>query len=428
SSEGFIPLEKFDNELKDIVEQNPTKNILLAVHHNISGAYQDKRTGQWDKKNRKNLIPFFEKHKVKCIFHGNEHTPKSETLDSTKIFVSDSGALAAKNPFGSFKIYEVQESDHSITLVNNIYQLRNGNSTQEPTAGDWTTIKAKEASAELEHFELFKKEPDAVQKLVEIPAISDINQNDPIEANSTERTYYDNEIIQKQLYSIVRNRKLFHSGHFHWSESSRAHNWIDVSKLIEEKDDLIFVKNAIVDLISSLNLNQGCDLMVSLGPEGNIISSKATIKFNIPHTFLPYSYRYEESHEYSRKLSFDNSKSDFKTVIIITDVVNDGRTIRKLIQEKEPAFFEKVEKVIVVSLFYTGQQVIDTNILNYENLPTDHNYENEFEVNNIEFYTVFCLRVEKCPYDKNFREECFIYRDELNCVHLFYDEDKFKST
>src|SRR5690606_14664073 len=123
-----------------------------------------------------------------------------------------------------------------------------------------------------------------------------------------------------------------------------------------------------------------------------------------------------------KRLNFDSSDGSFKRVIIIRDVVNDGRTIRQLLHEREAEFFKKVDKITVVSLFYTGLSNINTDILNYNKLPGDHDFENDYEVHNLEFYTVKSLRVEKCPYGKNFREECFIYRDQLSCVHLFYDE------
>src|SRR5690606_33263859 len=53
------------------------------------------------------------------------------------------------------------------------------------------------------------------------------------------------------LFKIVKNKNLFHSGHFHWSETSRAHNWIDVTKILNNYNDLGLAKNAIIDLISN---------------------------------------------------------------------------------------------------------------------------------------------------------------------------------
>ena len=229
-------------------------------------------------------------------------------------------------------------------------------------------------------------------------------------------------MLTEKLYQIIKDKNLFHSGHFHWSETSRAHNWIDISKLLENKEDLLFAKNAIVDVIEKFNIQENCDLIIGLGYEGNIISSKASIKYGIPYTALPYSYRYNEHHDFEKKINFNND-GQFKRVLIITDVVNDGRTIRKLIAKREKEFFEKVEQIIVVSLFYTGIREIHHNILNINSFPKDYDFENDDIVNNIEFYTVKSLRVERCPYKADYKESCFIYKDSLNCVHLFYNEE-----
>ena len=48
-----------------------------------------------------------------------------------------------------------------------------------------------------------------------------------------------------------------------------------------------------------------------------ILSSKAAIKFNKPYSFLPYSYRHDEHHEYENQLNFDNSNNDYKNILII---------------------------------------------------------------------------------------------------------------
>ncbi|MNY16966.1 hypothetical protein D3C86_1502610 [compost metagenome] len=115
--------------------------------------------------------------------------------------------------------------------------------------------------------------------------------------------------------------------------------------------------------------------------------------------------------------------------MIVTDVVNDGRTIRKLIKKRQNKFFENIEKVYVISLFYTGQSQLNDNILNSNFVKTISGYdmENEHgEVNIITFYTVKSLKVEKCPYGKDFRENCLIVKDSLSCVNLFYDETKYK--
>ena len=61
-----------------------------------------------------------------------------------------------------------------------------------------------------------------------------------------------------------------------------------------------------------------------------------------------------------------------------------------------------------------------------KDFPKDYDWENDYkDVDNIEYYTVAKLKVEKCPYNNsNYKTECLIYKDKLDCVHLFYDEDK----
>lgn len=424
-SNGYLPIEQIDTEISKFTSEYQNKHLIIAFHHNISGTYEDKQSGQWILENRKNLIPIFQKHNVKCILHGNEHTPKSLKLISSDIFASDAGALTGKEPKGSFKIYEIIKDEKAIKIKNNIFELRKINAVTETHFGDWITISPYEVTNEIEYFEILNNKTEDITEPIEIPSFeSTIEAQIDVESisNEVDRVYYINEENQNKLYTIVKEKKLFHSGHFHWSETSRAHNWIDISKLLENKEDLYFVKNSIIDVIETFNLYEGCDLLIGLGYEGNIISSKASIKYNIPYTSLPYSYRYNDHHDYEKRLNYDNVDGRFKKIIIITDVVNDGRTIRKLIAKREDEFFKKVDKVIVVSLFYTGHKEVDTNILNYNMLPPIYDYENDNEVNNIEFYTIKSLRVEKCPYGKNYRDKCFIYKDELSCIHLFYDQ------
>lgn len=302
--------------------------------------------------------------------------------------------------------------------------LSNINAQTAPVSGEWRTQIIKEAGSEIKLFNIYEGSPSITATPKDIPD-NPIVENEIIEhvEEQEPEVIYQNERIQDKLYQIVKEKKIFHTGHYHWSESSRAHNWIDIPKLLENHKDLYFVKNAIVDIIDSFSLNKDCDLMISLGAEGNIIASKASIQFNIKHTSLPYSYRYDESHEYEKQLNYDNREGQFKTVIIIADVVNDGRSLRKLIGLHEKDFFDQVERIIVVSLFYTGITTLNRTILNTSSLIENLDGQEDYVVNCLEFYSVKSLRVEKCPYGKDYKNECFIYKDILSCVHLFYNEN-----
>ncbi|AZI69768.1 metallophosphoesterase [Cloacibacterium normanense] len=426
---GYIPIDILEEELKEIKKTFPYEELILCFHHNLEGEHEDSHFGQWEKENKKDLIALFERFNIKCILNGNEHTHNSKNLANREgIIISDSGVFSSKNSIdASFKIYEIIDSNNCLSLLNNIYVLHKVNGNTESNFGNWIKINSEEIKGlEKNSFE-FRK----LENLISVNPIDQLPENDEIETTVSNLVYqkstalvkYENKDIQNKLYNIIKEKKLFHQGHFHWSETSRAHNWIDTAKLLENKEDLYFIKNSIIDVLEKMNLVKNTDLIIGLGYEGNIISSKTSIKYSIPYTYLPYSYRWEDHNDFENKLNFDNSKGKYRQVLLITDVVNDGRTIRKLVgkETREKKFFERVEKIIVVSLFYTGHKDVNINILNFDNLEEKDKIGDEI-VNNIEFYTIKQLRIEKCPYGDDYKEKCFIMYDNLHCVHKFYSE------
>jgi len=419
---GFIEIEKFKLEIETIKRDlnNPKLHYVAFWHHNILAGYENSNSGQWDFDNRRFLLPVLEKAGIKFVFTGNEHTSNAQTVSNFSINTNDCGALTATRSEATFSAYPIIFSD-DIRFENRIYHLVESNGNTIPYY--WNSVSPQDAR-QPETFDLFIKNTDSIPEAVELPHTdggAEVVTNELV-VKDDEAIFYDKSEISEKLYAIVRDKKLFHTGHFHWSDSSRAHNWIDVAKLLESHTDLYFAQNAVIDVINTFNLDENSDLIIGLGYEGNIISSKASIKFDIPYTSLPYSYRYNDHHDYEKRLNYDNSGGAYKRVLIITDVVNDGKTIRELIKKKEIDFFSNVEKIVVVSLFYTGHNSINSNILNYMVIEGDKEASNDYEVSNLEFYTVKSLRVEKCPYGRDYKSECFIYKDELSCVHLFYDE------
>lgn len=436
---GYLSPEIFEKELKDLKIAFPDKELVICMHHNLHGEHEDKQSGQWDLANRRNLISVFQRNRIKCILNGNEHTPNSKILDTTDIIISDSGPLSCiKNPHGSFKTYEIISDDIGLYLQNKLYKLISNGGTNESAFGNWSDINITNTrGSEQERFVLKEKSSSFLEAPVDLPFENSTESSEKNEVTAVEVPndlanlpeeidLYSNEEIQEELYRIIKDKSLFNQGHFHWSATSRAHNWIDISRLLEDRENLFFIKNAILDIIDS-KIQSGFDMIIGLGYEGNIISTKASIKYDVPYAFLPYSYRYKDHHKFENKLNYDNSDGKFKKILIITDVVNDGRTIRKLIgkDDREKKFFEKVEEVIVISLFYTGtSKILNYDILNYDKLPDNYDKHNDHEVNNLRFYFIKALPVEKCPYGEDYKTACLIYKDDLNCVHKFYTEEE----
>ncbi|MFC4162840.1 metallophosphoesterase [Epilithonimonas zeae] len=424
-TEGLISIEKFEEEIKPYLLNKELKSVICC-HHNVVSVHENKKSGQWKIDNRTRFLNKLQELEINFIFSGNEHTSSLEKHSQSEILISDSGPISSKKNDSAFKIYDVEIADN-ITLKNNIYGLIKTGAFDNPYHWEQrnNTLCKQDDEIEIKTTTI----PNITEEVTEI--LSEVNSsNDELTDVSisvpeeNEKNIYENQFYTEELYKKVKDLNLFHSGHFHWSETSRAHNWIDISKLIENKENLNFLKNAIIDVLEAKIQPESIDLIIGLGYEGNILATKTAIKFNKPYTFLPYSYRHNEHHYTETELNFNNEEKKFKVVLIITDVVNDGRTIRKLIKKRQNDFFSNVDKVYVISLFYTGDSILNNNILNIDFMKTKTNYDltTDEEVNNIEFYTVKSLKVEKCPYGKNFRNECFIYKDELNCVNLFYDE------
>ena len=444
---GYLPTKEFEDELKHFKTKFPTQELIICLHHNLEGEHEISAHGQWEATNKMHLVTIFERYNIKCILNGNEHTPNSKRLAGRDdMIISDAGPISCKTkPDASFKIYEIEDAGNSLCLRNRVFGLRSVKGHSEGNFGNWVEYNSGEIeNTESARFEL-RKQPEVVisapqdtipggqledapleQITVVIPKVhlgeeqEDIMENIPF---SPLHIVYENDLVQNDLYGIIRDKKLFHQGHFHWSKTSRAHNWIDTTRLLENKDDLLFVNKAVIDVLERMNLIEGTDLIIGLGYEGNMIASKASVRYTIPYTYLPYSYRWDDYNEFENKLHFENDDKEYKQVILITDVVNDGRTIRKLVgkDDREKKFFDNVDKIIVVSLFYTGQEELNYDILNYNKLSLKGKEGDEI-VNNIEYYSVQQLKIEKCPYGENYKTECFILRDNLHCVHKFYTE------
>src|SRR5690606_3827071 len=237
---GFLPIEKFEAELKFYRETYPTKELILCLHHNLEGEHEDTHFGQWDKENKKDLIAIFDRYNIKCILNGNEHTPNSKFITGTQIIVSDSGALSSLNGVeASFKTYEIKKEGNNLCLENSTYGIRKINGISESNFGNWVKYNHEDIkSTEIKNFILRRVPSHKEQEVIELPAPIEGIEIEDVKSNiHTTKYVYENDAILNKLYKIIKEKKLFHQGHFHWSETSRAHNWIDIARLLEDKED-----------------------------------------------------------------------------------------------------------------------------------------------------------------------------------------------
>lgn len=411
SADGFIAVDELESELESLLQGYSNYSKIAAFHHNFIANFEFSYKGQWDKNNLQDFTRVLNKFEFKIVFYGNEHTPFSE--DKNQLFQSAVGAFAKKEPAPSFKVYFINSSN-GLSLIPECINIINQSNHQNYPFGYWS--KLTDTPNEVPEFILIRPAKEIVTNFDKLSALPEAH-NIPLPENKK----FIGKNLSEKLFEVVKSKKLFYSGHFHWSETSRAHNWIDVTKILNKQDDLTLANEAILEVITNNQVIGNSDFLIGLGIEGNILATNLLLKYNKPYSFLPYSYRYDEHNRYEKKLNFENN-GEYQRVLIITDVVNEGRTLRKLIGKREKEFFAGVEKIYVVSLFYTGQcDPINKNILNTTHDSCDR--LNDHIENRIEYYFALNLRVEKCPYGENYREKCTIYKNDLSTVHRFYDDE-----
>lgn len=429
---GYIDCDLLHEELEELTNDTKEYSLIACFHHNLVANYEmnEGNIGQWEENNQKRILRKLDEFNIKLVLTGNEHTHATENENG--IYMSDSGMLSTKEYESSFKSYLISSNENKVELKNKSYILSKSGNRKDDDFGRWVEVSSedlKEPNFTLREIPIeIKENPKEIISEIKYSTdktTSSVPSNKLIDHIKSigEIIIYKNEVIQKKLYEIVQIKKLFHSGHFHWSETSRAHNWINTSKLLYSSEDLLFCKKAIIDVIETCSLEDEFDFIIGLGMEGNMLSTKASYKYQKDYTYLPYSYRYDEHNNHEKDINFINN-DEYKRVLIITDVVHDGRTLRKLIHKRNPDFFEKVEKIIVISLFYSGDKVnpsidiLNSNKVNNFDPTTDHSEDR------IEYYFIKQIKVESCPYsnDPNYKVNCAIVNDELDCIHSFYRE------
>lgn len=424
SGKGYIEPTKFESEIKALNEVYDDRYTKIACfHHNFLPFYKEENEGQWEGDNLYDIKRLFEIYKIDCYIYGNEHTPHSEL--KANIPNISIGSFGIKSPNATFNLLKIDTKNH--ILENNLCQLSNYNVKSVAEFGIWDFNN--NCRGQIDNVDL--KTPSNELPLVFSDTLpSEISDNIAIDIQPNENyVAFENQSIKhKELIRIIKSNNLFHSGHFHWSETSRAHGWIDVSKLLGDKENLNKCKKYIYETLIQSKVE--FDFVIGLGVEGNMLATRTAILSSTPYSFLPYSYRYDDHSNFEKQLNFEN-KNEFKSVLIVTDVVHDGRTIRKLIHKKREDdntsdFFINVEKIIVVSLFFTGK--LPESKKEYHNLlnkSKDEYFdsENDHLEDRIEFHFISHIRVEECPYNKNnYKTDCIIVNEGLGCIHKFYTE------
>lgn len=423
---GYIHTNKLSKELAELEKKFAEYSKVAFVHHNLDGQYENKKSGQWDPANKADLIQVFGQYKFNAVFYGNEHTPASNR-ENNLLYIS-TGSFAKNDATIGFRVYKIEAENGGLSLTNNRYSLINDNAKTAPQWGSWSPVTIRGANENLPEIELRKplavaavtppqdifgnaeiakemaEEIQEITETEEFHGSTEAEKEAPAGARAPELNF-ENSYSDK-IFRIIKEKNLYLSGHFHWSDSSKAHNWINVPVFLSDMDHLQLAQKAVYEVVIGNDLQY--DFVLGLGIEGNILATYTALRSGATYSYLPYSYRYQDHAVYEKNIHLENN-SKYSNVLVITDVINNGKTVERLIAA-ETEFFKNVKSINVVSLFYTGDP--QTNPLNSD------------DKTNVRNFYVTHMKVEKCPYDENFRKTCMIYREKMDCVHEFYDANR----
>ena len=427
---GAVELNAFKKELATICEKYDDYSRIAIFHHNIiSDSDEDNsRYGSWEKDDWLDFKRSLEDNDFKFVLFGNEHTRASSCdLNSHRgenaMYLSDSGSFALHGDTctPSFKVYELIHDINKTTLKQYLFELGDIGHVGVRNYGRWCKQLNIEHD-ELDEYVLRENHPNPFGQKVneDLSRVNSASDSVPKpqktgEANSnpiqiTKLESLADSVFHDGMMNIIKTEHLYHPGHFHWGKSSRSHNWIDTISLLNDSRYIGMIQKKIRMVVKEIEKTENIkyDVIIGLGMEGNIMSTQLLLD-DTPYTYLPYTYRYDDSNEFEKNICLNNNRGKYKNVLIITDVVNKGRMLKNLIVENDNIFFKKVEQIIVVSLFYTGNN-------NYRNLPIGLE---EIEGKKVEFYSLIQMEVGECPYDDNFENNCTIYKQNLCEVYKF---------
>lgn len=400
---GFIDYDKLEEEIKTSIPNSKEYSKIAVCHHNPFANYTEHPKNSFEDGNWQMVKRILMKYGINAILFGHEHTQSSDRLNDYD-YISV-GSLSKKDSSAKNEFYLIDISDNDEFILAPKYFGRWDNNHKDHPHGQWKLlIDGKERTITLR-----KKIKEHIISSSPLPFETELVKITPPEVNRTS-TPPENPFAE-EIFKKIQEQKLFKFGHFHWSETSRAHNWIDTPKLLNKKENIFLIQKSILKSIEDNNIK--FDLIIGLGIEGNIIATRCAMKYNVPYTYLPYSYRYKDHTSYEKELKLN--RHDFKKILIVTDVVHDGGTIKNILKD-ENDFFKKcseVEEINVVSLFFTGdKEMYNINMLN-------EGVEKRFR-----FYFVSQIRVEECPYkkDTNWRANCVTYCNRLEKIYEFYNE------
>ncbi|MGA2617131.1 MAG: HD domain-containing protein [Thermoguttaceae bacterium] len=137
----------------------------------------------------------------------------------------------------------------------------------------------------------------------------------------------DPEMASK-LNEWVVTKRMLKSGHFSMSPGRHATDWIDTSQLLEETRYLGQIVNSFIGILTQRGVTGNDAVLIGAGFPGLIIASQMSFVGGYGCSYIVPVHDGGREEKYSRLPEIPESKS----IVLVTDVVAEGKTLGRVMQ------------------------------------------------------------------------------------------------
>lgn len=240
-------------------------------------------------------------------FHGDVHASDQQVIgNETFVLTSKFGGKPDKSEQKRQAVL-ISIKETYISKVSCQYEFPTHN--QSLTLGDWICSDSQE-----------------LRKLMPI------EQSKP---SSSNKLCAYNQEVENEILRLVKERELYKFGRFHVSDEYISLGWVDINKLMSDKELLNRISDKCYEFIKSKITSSNEDnLFLGLEIIGGIIASQLSVRLNIKNSIIPVRSKSEHysEFEFSHSSAFENI-ANIKDVVMFIDIISTGKTINSLIEE-----------------------------------------------------------------------------------------------
>ena len=144
-----------------------------------------------------------------------------------------------------------------------------------------------------------------------------------------------NQEIEKEILRLIKERELYQFGRFNINDEYISLGWVDIIKLMNDKDLLNRISDKSYEFIKSQVTNEHENtLFLGIDIIGGILASQLSVRLNVKNSIIPV--RTKSDHysvfEFTHSTAFDNI-TKVENIVIFIDIISTGSTINSIVGE-----------------------------------------------------------------------------------------------